>query len=107
MTEPIDPRDGGYGEIGCLLIVPSTVIGAVAAIVLELLSPTGVEWLSLIAGFAAGWAVPFAVMDPLLEALGRLKVQRRLAEPIFLIVAAVLPGAVTIGVSLATAALLG
>ena len=106
MTEPINPRDGGYGEIGCLIDIASLVVGAAASVLLEFLSPSGVKWFSIVAGIAGGWVVSFVAMDPVLNTLGRLKVQRRFGEPIFFAVAAVLPAAVTVAISLAMASIL-
>ncbi len=52
-------------------------------------------------GALAGFLVfMYGVGDPLLNALGRSKVPRRLGEPILYMVAAVLPGAVTVAAAL-------
>ena len=100
MTEPIDARDGGYGEVGCLLTVMSCLVGAGAAIAIEFFSAAGIGWRSIGAGAVGGLIVAFFGSDPLINALGRYKVPRPLGERIFFSVEALLPGAVTTAVAL-------
>jgi multisubunit Na+/H+ antiporter MnhE subunit len=101
VIEPIDPKDGGYGEIGCLLTIASCLVGAGVAIVIQFFTASaGIQWSSIGTGAVAGLIVAFVASDPLLNALGRFKVPRRLGEPIFFIAEAVMPGAVTIAVAL-------
>jgi hypothetical protein len=84
----------------------SCVLSSAGAILIEFLGPTGIKWLSIVAGFVGGLVVAFVALDPVLNALGRLEVPRRLGEPIFFIVAAVLPGALTVAIAMAMASLL-
>ena len=101
MTEPIDPKDGGYGEIGCLLTIVSCLVGAGVAIVIQFFTASaGIQWSSIGTGAVAGLIVAYFASDPLLEALGRFKVPRRLGEPIFFIWEALVPGAVTTAMAL-------
>jgi hypothetical protein len=101
MTEPIDPKDGGYGEFGCLLTIVSCLVGAAAAIAIQFFTASaGIQWIAIWTGALAGLIVTYFTADPLLEALGRFKVPRRLGEPIFFGVVALLPGGVTIAVAL-------
>jgi hypothetical protein len=108
MTDTIDPKDGGYGQVGCLLDVISCLLGGAAAVVIEIVGASpGVRWNSIWVGAFAGLVVSFVVMDPLLIALARFKVPRKLGDSIFFIVALVLPGLVTAVTALILAGVLG
>ena len=101
MTEPFDPRDGGYGEIGCLLVIVSCLVGAGAAIVIQFFTASaGIQWSSIGTGAVAGFIVSYFTADPLLNALGRFNVPRRLGDRIFFTVEALLPGTVTTAMAL-------
>jgi hypothetical protein len=100
----IDPRDGGYGQVGCLLDILSCLVGAAAAILIEFVGGSpGVRWNSIWTGALAGLLVTYFAMDPLLGALARFKVPRQFAESIYFIASLVLPGAVTVAAALIVA----
>ena len=100
-SEPIDPKDGGYGVTGCLLTIVSCLAGAGAAIAIEFFTgPAGIAWSSIGPAIVAGVVVAFLASDPLLSALGRFKVPRRVGERIFFGAEALVPGAVVIAVAL-------